>query len=448
MERRQIRLAHPPQHDVLFDRGPDGVTDKPSRHVRQPPELPAAQVAQRQTHRRDRVSGLTLAIHVGVRPGLEGRRPRLVVERVPGLERLLAIGRQAIQIGGPPVIVSQRGPLLTHQPPELVEAQLRHQELDAGAGAVAFLAQAREHPSDRLEGWQDLVFGHERLEQPRLVRHRPEPASDIHLEAALLDAVHLAGHRDRAEVVHDDESAGVLSAAGERDLELAPEVLDIGVAEQEAHRRLGMRRDIEGLVAADPGDRAGGHVADGVAARFAGRDTGRGEPPHQRRGIVDVDIVELDVLAGGDVAHAVTVFLGQVRECVHLVCCEPAERDLDPLHPGCVPDSVGSLGEPVRGERQQLDAGAVVPLAVVVALSIGAASQAGFGEHLVVDLALALQGDLVLVGVDLTRQFRWYAVAQCFFPGHRHPFLTVRRLPATCRPGTWRLLHADRRRPR
>ena len=424
MKRRQIRLAHPPQHDVLFDRGPDGVTNEPSRNVRQPPELPAAQVAQRQTHGRHRIAGLTLAIHVGARPGLEGRRPRLVVERVPGLERLLAVGRQAIQIGGPPVIVRQRGSLLAHQPPELVEAQLRHQELDAGAGAVAFLAQPREHPGDRLEGRQDLVFGHERLERPGLVRHRPEPASDIHLEAALLDAVHLAGHRDRAEVVHDDESAGVLSAAGERDLELTPEVLDIGVAQQEAHRRLGMRCDIEALVAADSGDRTGGHVSDGVAARLAGRDTGCGKPPHQRGGVVDVDIVELDVLTGGDVAHAVAVFLGQIREGVHLGGREPAERDLDPLHPGRVPDGVGPLGPPVRGEQQHLDAGAVVPLTIVVALSIGAASQARLGEHLVVDLALAFQGELALVGVDLTRQVRWHAVAQCFLPGHRRPFLS------------------------
>ena len=203
----------------------------------------------------------------------------------------------------------ERGPLFAHQSPELVEAQLRDQELDAGAGAVALLAQAREHSSNRLKGRQDLVFGHERFEQPSLVRHRPEPAADMHLEAALLYAVHLAGHCDGAEVVHGDEPAGVLPAAGERDLELAPEVLGIGVAEQEAHRGLGMRRDIEGLVAADPGDRARGHIADGVAARLAGRDTDRGEPPHQRRGVVDVDIVELDVLAGGDVAHAVAVFL-------------------------------------------------------------------------------------------------------------------------------------------
>ena len=37
---------------------------------------------------------------------------------------------------------------------------------------------------------------------------------------------------DDAEVVHCGEAAGVLSAAGQRDLELASEVLRVGMAEQ------------------------------------------------------------------------------------------------------------------------------------------------------------------------------------------------------------------------
>ena len=50
---------------------------------------------------------------------------------------------------------------------------------------------------------------------------------------------------------------------------------------------------------------AGGHVAHGIAAGFAGGDTGGGETPHDGGRVFNVDEVKLDVLAGGDVRDAV-----------------------------------------------------------------------------------------------------------------------------------------------
>ena len=98
------------------------------------------------------------------------------------------------------------------------------------------LAQAGEHAADGLRQRQQLLLGHELVEQLRLMRHRAEPAADVELEAALRLAVLIAGDRDAADVVEVGQAAGVVAAAGERDLELAAEVLRVVVAEQEVGR--------------------------------------------------------------------------------------------------------------------------------------------------------------------------------------------------------------------
>ena len=94
---------------------------------------------------------------------------------------------------------------------------------------------------------------------------------------------------------------------------------------------------------ADAGERAGGDVAHGVAARFARGDADRRQPPHEGRRVFDVDEVELEVLARGDVRDAVGVLLGELGHDLELLGREPAERDLDPLHAGRVPDASAPL---------------------------------------------------------------------------------------------------------
>src|SRR5207253_2722794 len=83
-------------------------------------------------------------------------------------------------------------------------------------------------------------------------------------------------------------------------------------------------------------------------------------------------------LTGGDVADAVGVFLGQLRQGDHLLRVDAAEGDLDPLHAGGVPHRVGALGERLVGQLLRLDA--VVAMAVVVALAVGAAAEARLGD--------------------------------------------------------------------
>ena len=157
---------------------------------------------------------------------------------------------------------------------------------------------------------QQFFLRHELREQLRLLRHGAEAAADVELEAAFA----VLNDADRADVVDPDQAAGFVAAAGERDLELAAEVLRVGVAEQEIRRRLGVGRDVERLRAADAGDRASRDVADRVAAGLAGGDADGGQAAHDGGRVFDVDEVELEVLARGDVGDRVGVFLGELGQ--------------------------------------------------------------------------------------------------------------------------------------
>ena len=108
---------------------------------------------------------------------------------------------------------------------------------------------------------QQFLGGYELVEELGLVWHRAQAAADVELKAALFLAVDGLDHGDAAEVVHVGQAAGFVLAAGEGDLELAPEVLAVGMPEQEAHEGLGIGRYVKGFRAADAGEGASGDVA-------------------------------------------------------------------------------------------------------------------------------------------------------------------------------------------
>ena len=189
------------------------------------------------------------------------------------------------------------------------------------------------------------------------------------------------------------------------------------MAEQEGSQGAGIGRDVEGLGGADPGQWARGDVAHRVAAGLARGDAHGGQPAHERGRIFDVNEVELEVLAGGDVGDAVRVFLGQLGQHFELARVDPAKRDLDALHAGGIPEGHGAFGQRAGRVDQALGLHAVPALAVVVALAVGAAAQAGFGEELLVEAPALAQLDLVFVDVDLTPEIGRERLGQRLFPG-------------------------------
>ena len=100
-------------------------------------------------------------------------------------------------------------------------------------------------------------------------------------------------------------------------------------------------------------------VADGVAARLAGGEADRGEEAQHLGRLLELDEVELHVLAGGEVTPAPRVGLGDVGEHLELLGLDPAVRDLDPHH----------------------------LVVTALALAVDALVQAEDAEHVLVDLA-------------------------------------------------------------
>ena len=98
IEIREIGLAHPSQHHVLLDSRTYILPGKLARDVGQLAHLPCRKVSQGKSDRSGGVTGLPLAVHVGVVPLFEAFRALLPVERGGFLYRSLLIQRCFLQV--------------------------------------------------------------------------------------------------------------------------------------------------------------------------------------------------------------------------------------------------------------------------------------------------------------------------------------------------------------
>ena len=138
VERRQVCLADPAQDHVLLDGGAHRLPDVGARDVGQLAELPGGDVPQRQRDRDRGVAGLTLPVDVRGAPGAESRRRLHAVGGSPRLQRQLLEPLRLFDVLTPARIVRELRALGQHQAPELVDAELLDQELDAGAARFFF----------------------------------------------------------------------------------------------------------------------------------------------------------------------------------------------------------------------------------------------------------------------------------------------------------------------
>ena len=119
---------------------------------------------------------------------------------------------------------------------------------------------------------------------------------------------------------------------GEPDLELARQALGVGVAQEVDEGGLGPGAHVEHLQWAGAGQRACGHVAHGVATGLASGQPGFGQHAQQGGGAAELDEVELDALAGGEVSEAPRELRGDGTEALELVGGKRSERRLYPHH--------------------------------------------------------------------------------------------------------------------
>ena len=321
MQGDEVRPADEAQQQVLLDgRAHLALRAELFRDVGERAELRHAQVPEREADGRRDQLGVALRAYVAARELLEsGPRgtPARVRERRPrsgGRER----DRPRLQ----------RLALLVILPEKLLRPDLLDHELEAGAMPVLPVAGPVEHPHHRFADVDRLFRRSELVRDDPGPAQRRESAGDGDPEARL--AVAHAG--EETDVVEGSADAVVPAASAEGDLELAGQRRGERPAQQVPRHRLGIGRAVERFQRRGAGIGTGGHVADGVAARLAGGESGIGEHSQRIVGFRQVHEVELHVLPRGDVPAADGVPLRDVSQRAQLRRREDALGDLDAHH--------------------------------------------------------------------------------------------------------------------
>ena len=259
------------------------------------------------------------------------------------------------------------GELFVEKFAEGLLAEALDDELDARGVAVTPVRIALVEAHQRLEHRRQLALDDEVADQGSGARDAAEAAAGIDLEAlpAVLD------RRHQPEIV-DRGGAAVSAAARHRRLELARHVLDQRMADPASRQPLGDLARIDVLARADAGKRAGAHVAERVAAGLAGGYPRLAQRLEQRRGLVEFDVVDLEILARGDMRVALGEAAGDVG---HLA--RPGDRQ----------DAAGNL------DAHHLHAG--------LALAVDAEPEPEGGEAVVGPVSRPVLGDRVAEGVDI-----------------------------------------------
>ncbi len=220
-----------------------------------------------------------------------------------------------------------------HPAAHLVDAQLVDDPLEAGPQLVVAVAGLLEDPQHRLDGGQELLLGGELLEDERRVRVGPEPAGDEHPEALL----------DGAVVV-----ACVTAATTPTSLNMAwpqsvsqPEKLILNLRGSRWangwRRKCWKAASAHGLTSNASNGQAPARWQ-AMTLRTVSPHASRvvmptdGQQAHDLGDALEVDEVELDVLAGRDVAPATRVGLADVGHHVELLGGDGAVGRLDPHH--------------------------------------------------------------------------------------------------------------------
>jgi hypothetical protein len=138
----------------------------------------------------------------------------------------------------------------------------------------------------------------------------------------------------QADIVRLDHGAVVLGA-GHRDLELARQVVELGMqARPLTQDQLGGRARILDLVLGDAGEMIGRDVADAVSRGLDRVHLDIGEQVENVGDVAQLRPVELEISARGEMAVAAVIALADQRELAHLLRGKRAVGHRDPQHIG------------------------------------------------------------------------------------------------------------------
>ena len=208
------------------------------------------------------------------------------------------------------------------------------------------VAEDPDHPVPHLGG---VVGADEGAEPLGETGGGGEPAADPEVVAGAELGVDDADEGDVVDLV-DDVQARV---AGDRRLELAGEVGQLGVPDVPADDLVDDGGGVDDLVGGDPGERAAEDHARGVAARLGGLQAHGLEAAPDLGDVLDPDPVVLDVLPVADVGGAPGELGGDVGEDAELGQGEGAAVEAGAEHEVLV----GELGVVELGGASAVDPG-------------------------------------------------------------------------------------------
>ena len=211
---------------------------------------------------------------------------------------------------------------------EFLEAQLFDHELHAGLGAILSIAQGIEHPDHGFDARNELVHRRKFPKDLRQPWGRPEPASCNHAEA---DRSIRALRGKQSDIVNRREGA-VLLTAREGNFKFAGQTLIERIPQEMERNGFRIGRHVEYFPLADAGQVAGRHVADRIGAGLSGGQPDLSQATHNSRHILQLDKMQLDILARSHMPDACGIALGQFRHPAKLIGRHPAKRNLDADH--------------------------------------------------------------------------------------------------------------------
>ncbi|MDF9807549.1 hypothetical protein M2436_006096 [Streptomyces sp. HB372] len=153
-------------------------------------------------------------------------------------------------------------------------------------------------------------------------------AADPEVEAGAVDRVVHADEGDVVDLVRHVQVRG----AGDRRLELAGQVGEVGVADEPPLDLVDGGRAVDDLVLRDARDGRAEDRAGRVTAGLGGGQAHLFEPPPDLRHVLDADPVVLHVLPVGEVGGAARELLGDLPDHPQLLGGQPPAVDADAQH--------------------------------------------------------------------------------------------------------------------
>eukprot|EP01022_Parablepharisma_sp_SALTPOND_P026560 TRINITY_DN643_c0_g3_i1.p1 TRINITY_DN643_c0_g3~~TRINITY_DN643_c0_g3_i1.p1 ORF type:complete len:1321 (+),score=447.37 TRINITY_DN643_c0_g3_i1:3726-7688(+) len=222
------------------------------------------------------------------------------------------------------------GPFLLDLAGKFLGADGLDQDLDARLVHVVAAAVLVVDAQDGFQVGHGVLPGQEVADDAAQDGRAAHAAADQHAEA------HFAGfvlEHVQADVMHGSGGA-VFGGAADGDLELARQVGELGVEGAPLADQFGIGTRIDDLVGGHASELVGGGVADAVARGLDGVHLDAGQFFQDLGGFFQLDPVELDVLAGGEVAIASVVLDGDLGELAQLLGSQHAVGDGDAQHVG------------------------------------------------------------------------------------------------------------------